>query len=111
MIGGGFWLWFRQGIHLSYGSSVTDSSDVLFYIDRGKIWPLGVSVLAEKLSGTLSTYFFWEQCEKSHGEVSFVPSVLNCCVSPKLQGLLLNLELQVTVYHGMLWLLGSLLLS
>lgn len=36
MIGGEFWLWFRQRIHLSYGSSVTDSSGVLFYTDRGK---------------------------------------------------------------------------
>lgn len=57
MIGGEFRLWFRQRIHLSYGSSVTDSAGVLFYIDRGKIWPLGVSVLAEKLNGTLNTFF------------------------------------------------------
>ena len=36
MVGGEFWLWFRQRIHLSYRCSVTDSSGVLFYVDRGK---------------------------------------------------------------------------
>lgn len=36
MVGGEFWLWFRQRIHLSYGCSVTESSGVLFCVDKGK---------------------------------------------------------------------------
>lgn len=44
-----------------------------FILIEGKL-DLWVSVLAEKLNGTLSTFFFFvTSLKKTHGEVSFVP--------------------------------------